>query len=94
LAEICHGCIGIEDVRRKEQRGSGASRGQPPYIVLIVDDDEIIRRGIAAIVAAEPDLCVCGLVSDEVTAVRLMDVMNLIFSCSTFRLVIATACNS
>jgi len=57
-------------VRRKEEQSG--TRPKTSYSVLIVDDDEIIRRGIAAIISAEPDFCVCGLAADEATAVKLL----------------------
>ncbi|MBA3649952.1 MAG: response regulator transcription factor, partial [Chthoniobacterales bacterium] len=58
-------------MRRNGQRG-GAQR-QTPYTVLIVDDDELIRRGIAAIISDEPDFSVCGFAGSENTAVKLLE---------------------
>ncbi len=58
-------------MRQKEQR-DGAPR-QAPYTVLIVDDDEIIRRGIAAIISDEPDFSVCGFAGSENTAAKLLE---------------------
>lgn len=46
---------------------------QAPYTVLIVDDDELIRRGIAAIISDEPDFSVCGFAGSENTAVQLLE---------------------
>ena len=59
-------------MRRTEQPDGGGSR-QTPYNVLVVDDAELIRRGIAAIISAEPDFSICGLAGDEATAVRLLE---------------------
>ncbi len=59
-------------MRCRERNGNHASR-QAPYSVLIVDDDELIRRGIAAILSDEPDLTVCGSAGDESTAVKLLE---------------------
>ncbi len=58
-------------MRRNGQRG-GAQR-QTPYTVLIVDDDELIRRGMAAIISDEPDFSVCGFAGSENTAVKLLE---------------------
>ncbi len=80
-------------MRRKEQPGGGASR-QTPYSVLVVDDAELMRRGIAAIVAAEPDFIVCGLAGDEAAQCGCWDVISLIFFSSICRLVIAMGCSS
>ncbi|MEY2539728.1 MAG: hypothetical protein QOG67_3468 [Verrucomicrobiota bacterium] len=41
--------------------------------VLIVDDHELIREGIAAVIAREPDLLVCGSVGHEHAAANLME---------------------
>ncbi len=44
--------------------------------MLIVDDDELIRRGIAAVISDEPDFCVCGFAGDESTAVKLLELQQ------------------
>ena len=58
-------------MRRKEQLNHAPR--QPPYSVLIVDDDELIRRGIAAVISDESDFSVCGLAANEAGAVRLLE---------------------
>jgi DNA-binding NarL/FixJ family response regulator len=40
----------------------------------VVDDDELIRRGIVAIISEEPQFSVCGVAGDEFTAVKLLEV--------------------
>ncbi len=58
-------------MRQKEQRDGAPHHS--PYTVLIVDDDELIRRGIAAIISDEPDFSVCGFAGNEDTAVKLLE---------------------
>src|SRR5204863_401036 len=58
--------------RRRKQQLNHAPR-QPPYSVLIVDDDELIRRGIAAVISDESDFSICGLAANEAGAVRLLE---------------------
>lgn len=53
--------------------GRNSAQRKAPCTVLIVDDDELIRRGIAAIISDEPDFCVCGFAGDESTAVKLLE---------------------
>lgn len=50
-----------------------ANEGRTAATVLVVDDDELIRRGIAAILSEETDLCVCGTTGDEASAVLLLE---------------------
>jgi DNA-binding NarL/FixJ family response regulator len=40
---------------------------------LVVDDKELIRRGIVAIIAEEPEFSVCGFAGDERATVKLLD---------------------
>jgi len=40
--------------------------------VLIVDDHPIVRRGLAELIASEPDMRVCGEASDTTEAMRLV----------------------
>ena len=56
---------------RKEQCDGAAD--QAPYSILVVDDDEIIRRGISAIISDEPDFTVVGSAGDEPGAVQLLE---------------------
>lgn len=44
--------------------------------VLLVDDQELFRAGVAVIVAAQPDMEVVGQAADGVEAVRLVDELN------------------
>ncbi|MBA3831160.1 MAG: response regulator transcription factor [Chthoniobacterales bacterium] len=39
----------------------------------MVDDAEIIRRGITAIISAEPDFSICDFAGNEATAVKLLE---------------------
>ncbi len=71
-AEIAGFPSGLQRMRRKEQPGAGASR-QTPHSVLVVDDAEIIRRGIVAIISAEPDFSISGVAGDEAAAVRHLE---------------------
>ncbi len=56
----------------KGRERNGAQR-QTPYTVLIVDDDEFIRRGIAAILSDAPDFSVCGFAADEAGTVQMLE---------------------
>jgi DNA-binding NarL/FixJ family response regulator len=51
--------------------GSGEPQGGSPIRVLIVDDDELVRVGLRAIVDAEPDLQVVGEAADGAEVVPL-----------------------
>ena len=44
--------------------------------VLIVDDHELLRRGLAQLIESEPDLRVCGEAPDAPTALRLVEAEN------------------
>ncbi len=46
---------------------------QALYSVLIVDDEEIIRHGIASIISDEPDFRLVGAAGDEAAAVKLLE---------------------
>ncbi len=62
--------------RALDKRRAYQPNGAPPAIlrtVLIVDDDEFIRRGIAVILSEQPDFSVCGTAGDERTAVKLLE---------------------
>ncbi|MDQ3413695.1 MAG: hypothetical protein M3480_01760 [Verrucomicrobiota bacterium] len=80
-------------MRPQEQRGDAPPR-QTPSSALIVDDAELIRRGIAAIISEEPDFSVCGSAGDELLRWSCWNVISWIFSCSISRSAIAMACNS
>jgi DNA-binding NarL/FixJ family response regulator len=47
--------------------------GPRKYRVLIVDDHPIVRRGLADLIAARPDLEVCGEAAEVAEAIRLVD---------------------
>lgn len=47
--------------------------GPKRYRVLIVDDHPIVRRGLADLIAREPDLEVCGEASDAAEALSQLD---------------------
>lgn len=38
--------------------------------VLLVDDQELVREGLAMIVGAQPDMTVCGHLADGIAATR------------------------
>ncbi|HEX3376801.1 MAG TPA: response regulator transcription factor, partial [Candidatus Acidoferrales bacterium] len=38
--------------------------------ILVVDDHELVRKGICALVAAEPGMTICGEASDGIEAVE------------------------
>lgn len=44
--------------------------------ILIVDDHPVVRRGLAELVADEPDLEVCGEAADAPDALRMVDETN------------------
>lgn len=45
----------------------------PAWRVLIVDDHPIVRTGLASLIDAEPDLCVCGHAADVDEAIRVLE---------------------
>jgi len=53
-------------------RGTAAGAGSPVTRVAIVDDDELIRVGLRAIVDAQPDLCVVGEAADGAEVLSLV----------------------
>jgi len=52
------------------ERSAPASRDR--CRIVLADDHELVREGIAAVIAREPDLTICGLASDERTAAELV----------------------
>jgi DNA-binding NarL/FixJ family response regulator len=52
------------------ERPTAGSRGR--CRIVLADDHELIREGIAAVIAREPELTICGLASDERTAAELI----------------------
>ena len=57
-------------MRAEAARGTGKTR------VLIVDDHAVVRAGIAAVVAAEPDMEVCGEAANANEALRLVETLQ------------------
>src|SRR4051812_36659206 len=51
--------------------GEEGSRGGRCRIVL-ADDHELMREGIMAVIAREPDLTICGVAADQATACELL----------------------
>lgn len=54
-------------------RGRQPGRIEKRWRILIVDDNELIREGIAAIVSRQPSFVVCGFASDERAAADLIE---------------------
>ena len=50
---------------------SDATAQSGPIRVLLVDDHEVVRKGLAALIEAEPDLVVVGEAADGLEAVRM-----------------------
>jgi DNA-binding NarL/FixJ family response regulator len=44
---------------------------RPPVRVVVVDDQEVVRAGFAALLDTQPDLTVVGTAADGLTAVRV-----------------------
>lgn len=64
---------------QKAKARSAASRllSRPrPTRVMIVDDHELVRHGMADLIRQEPDLEVCGEAADAATAVREVELKN------------------
>jgi DNA-binding NarL/FixJ family response regulator len=53
--------------------GRASMSGPKKYRVLIVDDHPIVRRGLADLIAARPDLEVCGEAADVAEGLRLVE---------------------
>jgi DNA-binding NarL/FixJ family response regulator len=51
---------------------SNATNGRRPIRILIVDDHPIVREGLAARIARQPDLTVCGEAEDVADALNLV----------------------
>jgi DNA-binding NarL/FixJ family response regulator len=47
-----------------------------PTTVVVVDDQELVRDGIAALLSAEPDLEVVGTAADGVEAIGLVQSLH------------------
>ena len=58
-------------MRRAERRDKSLQKAH--YSVLVIDDDELVRRGIVAVISEEPNFSVCGSAGDECTAVKLLE---------------------
>ena len=52
---------------------SKLSETQKRHKVLIVDDHPIVRRGLAELIAMEPDMEVCGEAADMAEAIKQID---------------------
>lgn len=52
-------------------RGTSSPRGLTPTRVVLVDDHDLIRAGLVAALAAEPDIEVCGQAAVGATGVRI-----------------------
>jgi len=55
---------------QNSERPTAGSRGR--CRIVLADDHELIREGIAAVIAREPDLTITGLASDDRTAAELV----------------------
>lgn len=60
-------------MRTSEASGSLLALNQRISRVLIVDDHPVVRRGLAELIADEPDLEICGQAADVQEALRLVD---------------------
>jgi DNA-binding NarL/FixJ family response regulator len=54
-----------------EQNGTGGRDGREPVRVLVVDDQELFRRGLIMVISAEDDIEVVGEAADGVTAAEV-----------------------
>jgi DNA-binding NarL/FixJ family response regulator len=54
-----------------EQNGTGGRDGREPVRVLVVDDQELFRRGLVMVISAEDDIEVVGEAADGVTAAEV-----------------------
>ena len=45
---------------------------RPRWRIVLADDHELIREGVAAVIAREPELTICGSAADEKTAAELV----------------------
>jgi DNA-binding NarL/FixJ family response regulator len=54
-----------------EKNGTGSRDGREPVRVLVVDDQELIRRGLVMLISGEDDIEVVGEAADGVTAVEV-----------------------
>src|SRR5438874_1398041 len=65
------GSVELCGMHRRNHASAAPSEAQRR--ILIVDDHELIREGIAAVIAHEPDLTICGSVADEREAAQLIE---------------------
>jgi DNA-binding NarL/FixJ family response regulator len=56
-----------------ESRGRRPGRIEKKWRILIVDDNELVREVIAAVISRQPNFVVCGFASDEKTAADLIE---------------------
>jgi DNA-binding NarL/FixJ family response regulator len=54
-------------------RGRRAGGIEKKWRILIVDDNELVREGIAAVISRQPNFVVCGFASDEKAAAELIE---------------------
>ena len=54
-------------------RGRRTARIEKRWRILIVDDNELVREGIAAIISRQANFVVCGFASDEKAAAELIE---------------------
>ena len=54
-----------------EQNGTGSRDGREPVRVLVVDDQELFRRGLVMLISKEDDIEVVGEAADGVTAAEV-----------------------
>jgi DNA-binding NarL/FixJ family response regulator len=54
-----------------EQNGTGSGDGREPVRVVVVDDQELARRGLVMLISTEDDIEVVGEAADGVTAVEV-----------------------
>jgi DNA-binding NarL/FixJ family response regulator len=62
---------GRGDRRRRQRSYHGDEVTEPTLRVLVADDHHVVRRGLAMVVQAEPDLCVVGEAVDGQQAVEM-----------------------
>jgi DNA-binding NarL/FixJ family response regulator len=62
---------------RERPAGDGERQGAgSPARILLVDDHQIVRQGLASLIAQEPDLEVCGEAADESSAWKLVSTLK------------------
>ena len=56
--------------------GTGADEGKPPIAVFLLDDHEVVRRGVRDLLEAEPDITVVGEAGTASSALARIPVLR------------------